>query len=649
MHPTRLLLSFGIVRRLRIAFLTILIVLSTSMIFGFQQLLSLHHYSGLLTQTTVPVFARAAELERNMKNLLVLLQRVDSVNSLEGFAPLDQAVQQQIRDLFAEISGISGNGPPGTADSQMLTAFNEIEATIAIMLDTKQALLAQKQRVDAHLQTLEQLRALTGDLLERLSFSVSDSIEGEFVLLGKADASTIPETVQAYHLNLVQANALTEMTIEIKSALSLAAGLSNLPSIDALTRAEAQLRHKIRGVAVLLGHLGASPARRELADAIIRFHELVFGPAGMSRAVTDLMSQRADLAELQKRQYAPIATITSISGELTQRAREQVAQSGQTLAVASERLVTTMILSAVLTLLVVACALYFVVERQIGRRMAKLTQAVLAIAEGKTGYEVDVRGPDELGRMARALEVFKDNAQELKRSNTDLENFAYVAAHDLRSPLRAIQDLTDWTLEDPDTVLSAEGQQNMGLLQQRIGRLNQLLSDLLEYSRIGKDDSDLSLVSVQEIVQETAGLLDPEDHYAIRYRGTDAKVLTFGTPLRHAMLNLISNAIKHHDRPSGQILVQAALTDGLLKCVISDDGPGIAGKYHDRIFNLFQTLRPRDEVEGSGLGLSIIRKLIEHHGGSIRVRSDPSLRRGTAFEFELPGTTETNRALSQAA
>lgn len=181
---------------------------------------------------------------------------------------------------------------------------------------------------------------------------------------------------------------------------------------------------------------------------------------------------------------------------------------------ATQSLVLTVSLTAFASLITIIVASFYIVERQINRRMARLTTAVLSIADGDTDYavdvDVDVDGPDELGKISKALEVFKLNAKELSRSNTELEKFAYAAAHDLRSPLRAIQDLIEWTMEDRDNNFSADGEQNMALLQNRIERLNRLLSDLLEYSRVGQEETDITELSLGAVVQEMGDFLDPD-------------------------------------------------------------------------------------------------------------------------------------------
>ncbi len=215
--------------------------------------------------------------------------------------------------------------------------------------------------------------------------------------------------------------------------------------------------------------------------------------------------------------------------------------------------------------------------------------------------------------------------------------------------MRAVQDLAEWTLDDEENSFSEDGKQNMSPLLRRTFRLNPLHKDLLEYAWVGKETDNFIPVSIQRIVAETAALVDPERHFKIIYRGPDAVAMTFATPMRQILLNLISNAIKHHDKRAGEIWVDKRFEGRHLICTAADDSPGIPPKYHDRIFGLFQTLRPRDDVEGSGIGLAIIHKLLTFHDGPIKVVSDPDIARGADFEFHLPGKTHHPAEINQGA
>jgi PAS domain S-box-containing protein len=223
---------------------------------------------------------------------------------------------------------------------------------------------------------------------------------------------------------------------------------------------------------------------------------------------------------------------------------------------------------------------------------------------------------------------------ELKRSNKDLNDFAYVASHDLKAPLRGIMQLASWIEEDIEGNASDETKKHLKLLQNRTARLEKLLDDLLTYSRIGHHREEVEEVDVLEMVQALYNLLVPPVGFSLNIIEPLPVLITLSTPLDVIFRNLIGNAIKHHDKPDGIISISVIEYNKYYEFSVTNDGPGIDFKHHDKIFEMFQTLRPRDEVEGSGMGLSIIKRMLESHGGYIKVTSDGE--RGVSFIFSWP-------------
>lgn len=232
------------------------------------------------------------------------------------------------------------------------------------------------------------------------------------------------------------------------------------------------------------------------------------------------------------------------------------------------------------------------------------------------------------------LRAAQESSEELARSNRDLEEFAYVASHDLRAPLRAIKNLVEWMDEDLRKVLDDDSREKMRLLVNRVGRLETLIADLLEYSRAGRILGKTSRVDVGKLIETVIELLSPPKTFEVAATTAMPTLETVGAPLQQVISNLISNAIKHHDRPAGRIEIACRDTGDYYEFRVSDDGPGIPSKYHERVFKLFETLKPRDEVEGSGIGLSVVRRTVEKLGGTIRLDSSDS--RGTTFTFTWP-------------
>ena len=239
--------------------------------------------------------------------------------------------------------------------------------------------------------------------------------------------------------------------------------------------------------------------------------------------------------------------------------------------------------------------------------------------------------------------ALNEHSRELTRSNEELQQFAYVASHDLKAPLRGIDHLATWVEEDLGEKLDGEARENMSLLRGRIKRLEALLDDLLAFSRAGKVDAPVERVILEDFIPDVFALLDPEEKFELILEAEIATIRTRRSTLEQVFLNLFSNAIKHHDAESdGQVYVTVRESDEHYEFTIADNGPGIPPAHRERVFQMFQTLRPRDDVEGSGIGLAIIRKIIEQQGGKITIE-DGSDGCGVLFRFSWMKIIEPNK------
>ncbi|HUL83399.1 MAG TPA: ATP-binding protein [Gammaproteobacteria bacterium] len=222
---------------------------------------------------------------------------------------------------------------------------------------------------------------------------------------------------------------------------------------------------------------------------------------------------------------------------------------------------------------------------------------------------------------------------ELARSNKDLEQFAYVASHDLKAPLRAIELLVQWITEGLAGYDTNNVQENLGLLAKRTQRLNRLLDDLLAYSRAGRKVGAHKMTDSHALVLDVVQLLNPPETITVSIEGQLPKFATHPTPLETVFRNLISNAIKHHPGPQGRIVVFCEEQPDQYVFAVEDDGEGIPAQYAERVFEMFQTLKSRDQVEGSGMGLAIVSRIVQWQRG--RVWFEPARAgKGTVFKFQ---------------
>ncbi len=219
----------------------------------------------------------------------------------------------------------------------------------------------------------------------------------------------------------------------------------------------------------------------------------------------------------------------------------------------------------------------------------------------------------------------------LKKRNQELDHFAYVTSHDLKAPLRAIANLATWLGEDLAGEIPEENQQQLQLMQSRVQRLEGLIQGLLEYSRVGRKNNLIEAIDVGNLVKEVIDSLSPPPEFSIFIAADLPTIKTEVVLLQQVFSNLIDNAIKYHPEKSGKITISAQDKDDFYEFAVSDNGKGIDPQYHERIFTIFQTLQARDTFESTGIGLSIIKKIVENRGGVVRVES--KLGEGATFFF----------------
>jgi PAS domain S-box-containing protein len=229
----------------------------------------------------------------------------------------------------------------------------------------------------------------------------------------------------------------------------------------------------------------------------------------------------------------------------------------------------------------------------------------------------------------------RERTAELERSNRELDQFAYIASHDLKSPLRGIEHLANFILEDAAATLPESSQRHLTLIQGRIRRMEALLNDLLDYSRAGRHRYALERVEPATLIRETVDLLALPAGFVVEVVEPMPVLVGERVPLELIFRNLIGNAVKHHHQPAqGWVRISMVEQDDWVQVAVADNGPGIDPAFHERIFEIFQTLKPRDQVEGSGIGLTVVKKMIETRGGAIWVESTPGA--GASFHFTWP-------------
>ncbi|MFH1717083.1 MAG: PAS domain S-box protein, partial [Planctomycetota bacterium] len=254
---------------------------------------------------------------------------------------------------------------------------------------------------------------------------------------------------------------------------------------------------------------------------------------------------------------------------------------------------------------------------------------------GTQGTAFDITERKQTEQALESLNAELATAVErLTAANRELGDFAHITAHDLKTPLRGIGSLAGIIGAEYRDCLDDQGRQLLEMLVGRANRMYEQIDGILAYSEIGRLDEKKEHVNLNELVKEVITTIDPPAYVEIFVESDLPSLVCNKIRMAQVFQNLLDNAIKYIDKPEGRILVGCVQEDGFWKFSVTDNGCGIEERYFGKIFQIFQTLRRRDEVESTGIGLSVVKKIVEKYNGKVWVESKAGEE--TTFFFTLP-------------
>ncbi|MCE3278083.1 MAG: histidine kinase [Bacteroidetes bacterium] len=294
----------------------------------------------------------------------------------------------------------------------------------------------------------------------------------------------------------------------------------------------------------------------------------------------------------------------------------------------------TLSLTLISILLAVISSQYFI--RTITKRISKMVVLADRISKGFfTTMKDDKR--DELNELCLSLnsmsETLEKNFKDLTTKNKELDQFAYVVSHDLKAPLRGITNIIGWIEEDHENEITPGVKQNLELIKGRTNRLENMINGLLEYARVGKIKKGHVKVNTDLLVRDLLNFLVPKN-FMITIVGKLPVLTTEKLHLEQVFSNLISNAVKYNKNVQPKISIFTEELENYYKFTIKDNGSGIEKEYFEKIFIIFQTLQERDAFESTGVGLAIVKRIVEDYKGTIYVESE--IGKGSRFIFTWP-------------
>lgn len=286
------------------------------------------------------------------------------------------------------------------------------------------------------------------------------------------------------------------------------------------------------------------------------------------------------------------------------------------------------------------------ITRLISGRINTMVRLADKISKGEYKTQISDTQNDELSKLSASLNIMAvtidRNITELERKNKELDQYAYVISHDLKAPLRGIENASRWIEEDMDQSLPARIQEYLVMMRVRVHRMENLINGILDLARIGRTKKMEELINVHQLLLEILETLNIPSNYKIEMPDEMPQIYSVRIYLEQVFSNLISNAVKYNSKEEALIRIRCTESTQFYTFSITDNGQGIDPEYHDRIFVIFQTLQERDALESTGVGLAIVKKIVERQGGTIWVESQPGI--GSTFTFTWPKMppSETN-------
>ncbi|MFI6271227.1 sensor histidine kinase [Micromonospora zamorensis] len=397
---------------------------------------------------------------------------------------------------------------------------------------------------------------------------------------------------------------------------------------------------------------------RTVEDRIAQWRQSVAEPVITTTERSGTSAGQALVTEQARQQFDDVRTAVNDLQEEVLAAREQTADNVRT----SSNVLVVLLIIAALVVVVAGAVLLLSLDRMVIRPLTGLATQVREVAEGDYQHRIATVGPPEFIQLGEDVDAMRQKiaadlaevraareriewvngqlqkqAEELTRSNRDLEQFAYVASHDLQEPLRKVASFCQLLQRRYAGQLDERADQYIAFAVDGAQRMQRLINDLLAFSRIGRLTTGFVEVDLNKVMGDVAGQTEAARQYAdAELTWTDLPVISGEEPLLTNLLaNLVSNSIKFRRADvAPKVHISARLVGAEWEISCQDNGIGIEPEFADKIFVIFQRLHSKDAYPGTGIGLAIVKKIVEYHGG--RVWVDTDVPEGTAIRFTLP-------------
>jgi signal transduction histidine kinase len=635
-------------------FFVVGILLSLSVIsalLGWYLLGEIREKQSRLTNHTLPVISAARSLASEAAAISNIAPQLIETTDLDHFL----VAKKILSDHLSQTSVVHDRFQNLLQDDLTVRNLGKTVKSLKNMFERQVHYVSQQfDRVEQQKREVQNLTGVISSLGRLLTEKVDSTADNLYVSIEGLIESR--QKVLSYDDfdPVIQAIGLNEAAISMggrnKALLNLLEEVRGTSSAQEVGSLQRKIEFEVRQIIDISVVFKDRKFAHELTKLLDTFYrELIVSKSITSRR-NKLVSLILEIRTLNGQIKEEVFELNRLARKISENAEKQ----NQTMLTAVESEISfgsNLLLATVLvTIIFSVFIIWYYLIRKIIYPIREIAGYVQNLNAGNYSFPVRSFKLVEFNELALALEVaqknsaallthqqtLEDNNIHLARINDDLNAFVHVASHDLKTPLRGIEVLSEFIHEDIRQNKLVEAGDNLDLLKSRIKRLSGLLESLLVFTQSGMSQEKPTSVDLDRLVRDIFDLICADRPFKLVVLDHLPEIQVVMADMNLIFMNLFDNAIAHHDRKTGTVLVKFQQIGESYLFEIEDDGDGIEPQYHDKVFEALQTLKSRDLVEGAGLGLAQVKRLLDGRGGSISLVSDPSIQRGSRFIVQYP-------------
>ncbi len=615
-----------------------------------------------LSRQDMPLVKNAHSLAAQSTAVALLASQLLGIHSRERLVAFYQTLDVHLKLMSAIPERMSQVVNSQSEDVEISSVVADIRRLFADIQPIIERRLKVQSEKDAAAKRFRVEIAEVQNIVEQEIADQSDFIFQQSEALAKLAGAPIDQPVLDQFI-------ASNLDSEVLFSLSQGAGKLEIlidlielnPNPTELGRIKLRMAHQLRSMVSDSVSLSSQRLDQSLGLELDQFFKLLVQPRNIATLQSGLNSINLELQEKFNTLQDDIYRLNQLTEALVQRVDSKARINFLEADYAANLGARVLLAIAIVSLIVSIIAIWLFVIRRIVNPLRELALAMRNLSNGQREIEIRSYSMIELNEIAFALEVFRDNSLSLdqyqktleekntllSRVNSDLNIFVHVASHDLKSPLNGIKMLASFVSQDLLEGNLKDAGDSLNSVQQRIVRIEHLIESLVEFSRADSAPKNSTDVDITKLLQDTFDLVLSDKKFKLKIPQSIPICNIIESDLAQVFMILFNNAIDHHDRDAGQVEIRFNQIEGFYIFEVIDDGPGIAAVFHKLIFEVLKTLQSRDVVEGSGVGLAHIKRLLESRGGSIAVVSNPDIGRGARFivRYPIPAMDESEGKL----